>query len=475
MRATGTYLLLFLMSLILAANIGCKKDRMLTTGGDLRFSTDTLTFDTVFTTQGSFTTSFKIFNAQNEKITISSVRLEGGAASYFKLNINGIAGPQLTNIEVAPNDSIYVFATVNIDPNNANTPFVVEDKVTATLNGKDFSVPLVAYGQNAYYIYGDTINTKTLFIDKPYVIVHSALVNPGQTLTIPAGARIYMHADSRLVVEGTLRVLGTKTDSVVFQGDRLDRNYFGYEGYPGEWGGIYFTSRSNNSYIRYAIIKNCGNSALGALPAAIQLTPDSIQNGQPQLWLDHTTIENSIGYGVISFFGTLRMDNCLVHTCGAQALALVQGGNYNINNCTFANYGTNKVSHIDQPTVAVLNYFDINEDEFISDNLNGAMRNCIIWGSLENELFCNAKGTKTYTFTLDHCLIRSVEPIPAIVTQVSNKLNDDPQFTDPAKFNYHLLSGSPARDGGTSIPAITDDLDGNLRSGAPDIGCYEFK
>ena len=49
-----------------------------------------------------------------------------------------------------------------------------------------------------------------------------------------------MHANSNLYVLGTLKINGTKTDSVIFQGDRFDRAYFGYEGYPGEWGGIFF-------------------------------------------------------------------------------------------------------------------------------------------------------------------------------------------------------------------------------------------
>src|SRR5690606_16652327 len=135
-----------------------------------------------------------------------------------------------------------------------DNPFVVEDNLVATLNGKSYAIPLMAYGQNAYYIVDSTITgNHTWKTDKPYVIIHNAAVDENSTLSIPAGCRIYVHADSRLIVLGTLKVKGTKQDSVIFQGDRLDRKYFGNEGYPGEWGGIYFTSTSSNNEIDYAI------------------------------------------------------------------------------------------------------------------------------------------------------------------------------------------------------------------------------
>ena len=55
---------------IAAMGIGgssCKKEQLLQSGGELRFSTDTLTFDTVFTSLGSATVGVKIFNPQNGK------------------------------------------------------------------------------------------------------------------------------------------------------------------------------------------------------------------------------------------------------------------------------------------------------------------------------------------------------------------------------------------------------------------------
>jgi hypothetical protein len=459
--------------MMLAAG-SCKKERFLNSGGELRYSVDTLSFDTVFTAQGSFTNSFKIYNPQPQRVKLSSVRLAGGESSYFSLNVDGYKGKSVQDIEIAPNDSIFVFATVNIDPTNTNTPFVVEDKVIATMNGSNYELPLLAYGQNAYYIYDSILQTQTWLTDKPYIIINNAAVDSNQTLTIPAGCRIYMHANSNLYVLGSLKVNGTKTDSVVFQGDRLDRAYFGYEGYPGEWGGIFFLGSSRGSVVDYAVLKNCGNGSAG-IPAAIYAS----HNGTtaPDVYLKHVTVENSIGYGLLSFGSFVRAENCLFHTCGAQALAVFEGGRYEFLNCSFINYGTDKVSHIDNPTVAILNYRKVSETEYVVGPLvSSYFINCVIWGSLENELVLDKLDNADYQLSLEHCLIRKKldeSPVPNYVTQVSNKFNEDPQFVDYAKWNYRPKEGSPLIDAGKTV-SITNDLDDKPWLPPFDIGCYQY-
>jgi hypothetical protein len=470
MRMKFSYIILVIAACLLLTETSCKKERILNSGGDLRYSTDTLSFDTVFTTQGSFTASFKIYNPQPQRIKVSSVRLAGGQASYFSLNVDGYKGQSVENIEIAPNDSIFVFATVNIDPTSANTPFVVEDKVVATMNGNDYELPLVAYGQNAYYLYDSIMPTQTWLTDKPYVVINSALVDSLQTLTIPAGCKIYMHANSTLYVKGTLKINGTKADSVVFQGDRLDRAYFGYEGYPGEWGGIFFLPGSTGSVLDYAVLRNCGNGSAG-VPAALYAA------GGASLQLKHVTVENSIGYGLICFGAQVRAENSLFHTCGAQALAIFEGGQYDFLNCNFINFGTDKVSHIDNPTVAVLNYRKVSETEYVVGNLlPSSFVNCVIWGSLENEMVLDKLDAAGYDLTLEHCLIKkkiSEDPIPGYVSQQGNIINQDPIFSDQAKWNYRLQANSPLINTGKTI-TISKDLDDNVWVPPFDIGCYQF-
>ena len=109
------YIVLIIFSIAVAAS-GCKKDKLLETGGELRFSVDTLTFDTVFTSLGSYTAWVKVYNPQNQPVNVSSIMLEGGDGSQFNINVNGTAGSLVKDIEIAAKDSIYVFATVNANP-----------------------------------------------------------------------------------------------------------------------------------------------------------------------------------------------------------------------------------------------------------------------------------------------------------------------------------------------------------------------
>lgn len=479
MRSIIPLIIIFFAVVLTTGNTSCKKEKLLSSGGELKYSLDTLSFDTVFTTLGSFTAQVKIINPQNQKINISSIRLEGTNAAYFHLNVDGVAGNSVSNIEVAAKDSIYVFATVKIDPNNINTPFVVEAKVVATLNGKDYSLPLLAYGQNAHYVLGDSvIPTTTWLTDRPYVVMRNAIIEKGNTLTIPPGCKIYMHADARLLIDGTLKAIGTKQDSIIFQGDRLDRKYFGNEGYPGEWGGLYFTSNSSANELNYVILKNCGSSTKfdgqSFQPAAIQVNIDSSGNPGYQLTLKNTIIENSIGYGILAFFGSVKAENCLINTCGAQAFVSFLGGRYEFTNCDFVTYGTNKVSHTSEPTMALLNYFKKSETEYDYGELVATFTNCVVYGSLDNEFFADRANGIGYTVTMNNCLLKNKDAIPTYVTMNNCIINQDPQFVDYNKWDYHPKQGSPLIDkGANSAPPA--DLDGKSRIGTADIGCYEYQ
>src|SRR5690349_14934908 len=104
-----------ILSGIVSLSSSCKKEKILTSGGQVSFSLDTLVFDTVFTAQGSATRSVKIYNKQKEQINISSIRLKKGDKSAYRLNVNGTPGTEIKDIDVAGNDSVWVFAAVTID------------------------------------------------------------------------------------------------------------------------------------------------------------------------------------------------------------------------------------------------------------------------------------------------------------------------------------------------------------------------
>ena len=55
----------------------------------LRLSTDTLFFDTVFTTVGSITLPLKVYNDYDGILLIDEISLESGVVSQYRINVNG--------------------------------------------------------------------------------------------------------------------------------------------------------------------------------------------------------------------------------------------------------------------------------------------------------------------------------------------------------------------------------------------------
>ena len=152
----NTPIILVLLAVILFSS--CKKDRFYEGQGQvLTFSADTLTFDTVFTTVGSVTRYFRVENPLKEAIKIDEIRLVGLNGTQFRINVDGISGRSVTDVEIPPQDYVYIFAEATIDPNNQNNPFVVLDEIQYVYNGTQQSSYLRAWGQNAHFHYGEII------------------------------------------------------------------------------------------------------------------------------------------------------------------------------------------------------------------------------------------------------------------------------------------------------------------------------
>jgi Pel9A-like, right handed beta helix region len=56
-----------------------------------------------------------------------------------------------------------------------------------------------------------------------------------------------------------------------------------------------------------------------------------------------------------------------------------------------------------------------------------------------------------------------------------NRTGTSPQFVGPARYDFHLQPTSPAIDQGSKAHAPAYDFDGNKRTGAPDLGAYEWQ
>jgi hypothetical protein len=468
----------------------CKKNSFLTTGGGFNFSTDTLTFDTVFTTQGSVTKSILLKNENNKSVKFSNIKLAKGANSPFRLNIDGEPTKDINDVIVAPFDSVYIFVAVTVDPTATDNPFIVEDEIIATLNGQQKNLPLLAYGQNAIYINDSVLQGNIVWTpNKPIVIVNSALIDSNATLTIQAGTRIYMHANSKLFVKGVLKAIGTKTDSISFLGDRLDRDYFGGD-IAGEWCGLHFLNKSHDNELAYCVIKNGGApwkvydevaKEFGYLTGAlIYMQPDDMPSTTPKLVMRNCFVGLSIQHGILAFNSSLDATNCCFYTCGAQNFYALDGGNYNFKYCTLANYGHKFLKHDKQPILALRNYIPNDDIALITGHLiTTNFTNCIIDGNATegDEVFIDNYPTWTNAHVFNNCIIKQITSIPNIDATLNastkNLLNKSVDFEDAYKLDFKIKNSSSAKGNALVLPLVNTDIIDAPRNASPSIGCYE--
>lgn len=457
-----------------------KNQQFLEQGGQIAFSTDTILFDTAFSSMKSSTHLVKVYNKESQFLRLD-LFLEKGVNASYDITVDGKTGKKVSDIEIAGNDSALVFITMNVDPTDEGIPFIVEDYLVASYNGLSNKIPIVGYAQNAYYINDSVLTTTTLLTDKPYVIINSALVATGETLTIPAGVTVYFHRNSRLYVQGTLKVMGTLSDQVRMQSDRIDRRiYVGSDDdVPGEWGGIYFLPESHDNEIHHATIKNGGLSTQvgggSTLPAVIQLDKDTRMDGTPKLRMTNTIIKNAVAYGIIAFESSINAENCLIMNCQDINVALLQGGNYLFNDCTIGTMGGIRFfgRSLNAVSVVTQNYYQLTETTFNTADLNVQFNNCIIYGTNEEEFIANKRDGFAANVSLNYCLLKHTDPISDFVTLSNMMYNIDPAFVDISKSDFNLSTSSPVINKGTAAGTIPTDYNGVTRPATPSIGAME--
>ena len=456
--------LIFLFIFLSAFIFACRKDEIIDTNpsAKLEFSTDSLLFDTVFTNSGSTNRVLKVFNHNKNSVILSSINLKGGNSSTFKININGVSSSTLSNIKIRGKDSIYVFVKAFINPDNKNSPFLVEDELDFTLNGKSEKIPLIAYGQNAVYFKDAyfTIN-KTLTKDKPYLFFGDAVIGNLSTITIEHGARLYFHKGAKLYIAGSLKANGTLTDSITFSSDRLERIY---DDEPGQWQGLHFLRTSFDNLINYATVKN----------ALVGIRVDSLSiNTNPKLLLANSIIKNHEVAGVLGYTATITGLNNLMYNCGQFLLIGLYGGDYKFYQNTFANF------NYSFPRKSPSIYFSDNLEDKSNLNkaLNATFTNNIIYGSLNRELEANQIGSSQFLLNFQNNLIKTDQMSS---WGPSNFFNIDPLFINSRKEEYKLEKTSSAVVKGQNLTLniyysnyLIKDLSGKTRIFPSTLGCFE--
>jgi hypothetical protein len=465
-------LVVFLLSVLIF--FACNNEEF-NVGSDAKlvFATDTITFDTVFTTIGSTTKWFTVKNPQEQAVNISNILLAGGSRSPFRLNINGVAATEDFDVDISGGDSIFIFVEVTIDPTGQNNPMVFHDSIVFNLNGNKQDVDLIAFGQDFHLFDGEVLKTQHWKNDKPYLIYNSVLVDSLESLSVEAGCRIHFHQGSSMFVKGTLKATGTFDQPVKFLGDRLEKSY---SDVPGQWGaltelssggiyvygGIHFLVGSKDNVLDWTIIKNANKG--------IQIDSMGFSEN-PVLTISNSKIENMTLNCIDARTTFLKASNCVFANSGSYTVALLFGGNYEFNHCTVANYFT--VGTRKEPALVLNNYYKYNKITY-SFNLNAFFGNCIVYGNNSNEISTDKDGTGTFTYSFKNCLVNT-----NLSSGFENSVfNKDPLFVDIPENNFAIDSLSPAKNMGNIEIARLFPLDldnqSRLEDNGPDSGALEW-
>ena len=495
------YLVTFLICIALISVSSCRKDfSTIPSFGNLTFSKDTVFLDTVFTNIGSATYNLKVYNRGNKAITIPKIALENGVASNYRLNVDGIPGKEFNDIDILAKDSIFVFIETTIDANNVTNPLYT-DRILFDNGTNQQDVDLVTLVQDANFIFpekdpismkidslsfnGQPTTIKGRFLNdneltftnnKPTVIYGYAAVAANKILTIEAGAKVYFHNDSGLIIDknATLKVNGTLTEKVTFEGDRLENSF---SKIPGQWGTIWMRAGSKDNEISHAQIKN----------GVIGILIDSIGSAStPTLKLNNTEIYNHSNYGILARETNIEAHNVVIGAAGQASLAATVGGTYNFTHSTFANFWNNGIRQL--PAVLINNFFvynDANGQEIVETrNLNAAnFINCIFDGNNNIEFLLDKVDGSIFNYSIQNCMISFTDNTNAFDGNVemdfsansnyqNNILNGFADFRNTQNEDFIIGEDSDAIDNAIST-SFTDDILGVGRGTSPAIGAYQ--
>ncbi len=479
--------ILLIITIFLLAGYSCKKNSTINPDSNLKleFSADTVLFDTVFTSLGSATHELRIYNTHSDDLKISSIRLIGGDNSPFRFNLDGESATEIYDKIIPANDSLFSFLRVTINPNDLNTPFIVEDELEFITNGNTQTIKLLAWGQNAnyivadkvvniggtpypYHIVADSLQTTVWTSERPYVIYGYALINSYGTLKIEKGTQVYCHQGSGILSwsDGQLIIDGTSEEPVIVQGDRLE-SYYNHT--PGQWEQILMMDgRAGADHrISHAIIRN----------GTIGLNCQSVLKAtECALRIDNTIVENQSGYGLFSILYAVEAKNFVIANCGF-ANFWAFGGDYRFVHGTIANYWNANEHNKNENAVLVTNYaLDGNNEPFYYP-FNMEMDNCIIYGKQKDEFKGVFGPDADSSYVFDHCLLRSEKYNGNMEGFRHCLFNLDPMFVDPILPDCHIDSiSSPVIGIGNPLfgNELPYDLDGVSRVGTPDLGAYQF-
>ncbi|MDR0988652.1 MAG: hypothetical protein LBM06_04215 [Prevotellaceae bacterium] len=460
LRSSASLLLALLMMMIAAASCDTSDDFSDDPSLRLRFSADTLRMDTVLTDPPTPTYTLKVYNPHPRKLLLSSVSLADGEKSGFRINLDGIPGTRFTDVELAAEDSLYLFVEGTFPAHGDDLVTLVRDSVVFELNGIRQEMKLWAYTQDAVVLRRHVLARDTLIASaRPLLIYDSLVIAAGTNVTLAAGTRLFFHDKATLEVHGRLLAEGTIDHPVLFRGDRTDRifPYLPYDRLPGQWGGIRFHIESLENRLTCVDVHG----------GQFGIRCDSTGTAQRKLTLQNSLIRQIAGTALELTACQALITNSEISNAGTHCVAL-WGGDYTFVHCSLANFFSWDI----RKGVTLL----------LGNRLEAAIfRNCLIEGSGTDEISVSRDqdADAPFNYYFSHCLINSIAEENDHIVGVVWKRDDAFRLLDvrTQQYDFTPTEGSAAIDLGRPEDALAYPLDrrGNSRLAdtAPDAGCYE--
>ncbi len=491
------YIKAAVLGILLTCMAACSDNESFTTsaGALLACSTDSMQFDTVLYSTQSTTHQAVLYNQNSEGIRISRVWLEGAAASFFRVNVDGVAltesnGWTATDFEVRKKDSLYVFVNVDMTELPNGTSGAVDDNLCFQLeSGVVQKLPLSVYGLDVEPLKTGLQVTQDMHLTnrKPYLVYDSIYVAKGATLTMDEGTLLYMHEGAKVSVAGQLVVNGTREHPVVLRTDRTENmlSYLPYDRTTGRWGGITLQSGSGAHVLSYLDVHG-GNYGIAFRADEGERVTGA--DAEPMLTVENSVIHNVAGYGlelsgVSAVVANSQISNTL-YDC-----VRIEGGAYNFYfntiaqfypwsyNRGYALYLKNHIGNLMEMPLYAANFYHC--------YVTGYSDDVVMRSYYEGEM----DGTTPFNFLFDACVLNTEKTDEPQFVDVSYEcdapdseanLVGEKAFrvfdTDNFIYDFHLLENAFARRkaGGIGRELYPTDKDGVVRGDAPNAGCYEY-
>lgn len=476
MRKKGFALFLsFALVWLMAA---CQDDDSFTTSPShlLTFSTDTVRLDTMFSNVPSAAKTLWVFNRSGDGLRCRSIRLEDGARSGFRVNVDGIGLSEdndysTSEVELRNKDSVRVIVEATLPAAREAAPEERNDNIVFTLeSGVEQRVSLNAWAWNARLLRNVRISRDSLLDTSavPTVIYGGLRVDSGATLTIAPGSTLYFHSDAGMDVYGRLIAEGTADKGILLRGDRIDRmfDYLPYDRVPAQWIGVRFHSSSYENKMKFIELHSTNTA----------ITIDSSDVERQKLLLSHATVHNCQGYGLVTSNAKVRLENVQITNTLYDCLA-VNGGDVFVNNATLAQFYP-----FDSRRGAALAF----NDRYPIVSLT--VRNSLLTGYADDVLMATSADTARLDhYQFDYCMIRTPRLTTADSLHFTNVIFENVKDTtamgekhfvkidtDKLIYDFRLDSVSAAVGKANPATAMPDDRDGRKRKHTPDLGAYEY-